>query len=133
MPCRKAAGCQNEISAVEAKLLVKNGCTCVSEGANMPTEPEAVDTFLAARILFGPGKAANAGGVATSGLEMAQNAMRINWSRQEVDEKLHTIMRNIHAACVRYGGEGSFVNYVKGANTAGFIKVADAMLDHGVV
>ena len=135
VPCDVAfpSATQNEVSAVEAKLLVKNGCSCVSEGANMPTEPDAVDVFQGARVLYGPGKAANAGGVATSGLEMTQNAMRIAWSRDEVDEKLHTIMRNIHAACVQYGAEGDHVNYVKGANVAGFIKVADAMLDHGVV
>jgi glutamate dehydrogenase/leucine dehydrogenase len=124
---------QNEINRKEAKMLVKNGCICVSEGANMPTEPEAIDVFLESKILFGPGKAANAGGVATSGLEMSQNSMRINWSREEVDSKLHEIMRKIHAECLEYGSEGDFTNYLKGANIAGFIKVADAMLDQGVV
>ncbi|TNF37078.1 MAG: NADP-specific glutamate dehydrogenase [Deltaproteobacteria bacterium] len=135
VPCDVAfpSATQNEVSAIEAKLLLKNGCTCVSEGANMPSEPEAIDVYLGGRILYGPGKAANAGGVATSGLEMSQNAMRINWSREEVDEKLHTIMRNIHSACVQHGTEGDYVNYVKGANVAGFIKVADAMIDQGVV
>jgi glutamate dehydrogenase (NADP+) len=124
---------QNEISADEAQTLVKNGCLCVVEGANMPTEPEAVDIFLDKGVLFGPGKAANAGGVAVSGLEMSQNSMRLNWSREEVDEKLKVIMNNIHSQCVRYGKSGDSVNYVKGANIAGFIKVADSMLDQGVV
>jgi glutamate dehydrogenase (NADP+) len=124
---------QNEINAVEAKTLVDNGCICVSEGANMPTEPDGIDVFLNAKILYGPGKAANAGGVATSGLEMSQNSMRINWTRDEVDGRLHQIMRDIHSACVKYGKDGDYVNYVNGANIAGFIKVADAMLDQGVV
>ncbi|MCP4546958.1 MAG: NADP-specific glutamate dehydrogenase [bacterium] len=127
------AATQNEINEDEAKLLVENGCICVSEGANMPTEPEGVEVFLNAKILFGPGKAANAGGVATSGLEMSQNSMRLNWTREEVDAKLHQIMIDIHSACVKHGTDGDFVNYVKGANIAGFIKVADAMLDQGVV
>ena len=124
---------QNEISSAEAKELVKNGCICVSEGANMPSEPEAVDVFIENKILFGPGKAANAGGVATSGLEMSQNSMRLNWSREEVDFKLREIMKNIHASCVEYGSDGKYTNYVKGANITSFIKVADAMLDQGVV
>ena len=99
----------------------------------MPTEPDAVNLFLQEKILFGPGKAANAGGVAVSGLEMSQNSMRLSWSREEVDEKLHTIMKNIHSACTKHGLEGDYTNYVKGANIAGFIKVADAMMDQGVV
>jgi glutamate dehydrogenase (NADP+) len=124
---------QNEINADEAKVLVENGCMCVSEGANMPTESSGVDVFLDAKIAYGPGKAANAGGVATSGLEMAQNAMHLHWTREEVDGRLHQIMRSIHAACVEHGQDGDFVNYVKGANVAGFIKVADSMLNQGVV
>jgi len=124
---------QNEINAEEAKILVDNGCLCVSEGANMPTEPDAVEILQKNGVLFGPGKAANAGGVAVSGLEMSQNAMRIQWSREEVDEKLQRIMVNIHDQCVRYGDNGKKVDYVKGANIGGFIKVADAMLDQGVV
>ena len=124
---------QNEINGDEAKHLVRNGCLCVVEGANMPTEPEAVEVFLEKGVLFGPGKAANAGGVAVSGLEMSQNSMRLNWSREEVDEKLKDIMKNIHSQCVKYGKSGDSVNYVKGANIAGFIKVADSMLDQGVV
>ncbi len=129
LPCAT----QNELNDDEANTLVKNGCICVSEGANMPSTPEAVKIFLENKILYGPGKAANAGGVATSGLEMSQNSLRFNWSREEVEEKLHDIMINIHKQCVKYGKEGDFVNYVKGANVAGFIKVAEAMLDHGVV
>ncbi|MBI2896376.1 MAG: NADP-specific glutamate dehydrogenase [Deltaproteobacteria bacterium] len=124
---------QNEVDGADAKALVDNGCTCVSEGANMPTTPEGVDVFLKSKILYGPGKAANAGGVATSGLEMSQNAMHLSWSTEEVDSRLNQIMKSIHRACVQHGKEGSFVNYVKGANVAGFIKVADAMLDQGVV
>ncbi|MBT5078077.1 MAG: NADP-specific glutamate dehydrogenase [Candidatus Marinimicrobia bacterium] len=133
--CDVAIPCatQNEINGDEAKHLVKNGCLCVVEGANMPTEPEAVEVFLEKGVLFGPGKAANAGGVAVSGLEMSQNSMRLNWSREEVDEKLKDIMKNIHSQCVKYGKSGDSVNYVKGANIAGFIKVADSMLDQGVV
>jgi glutamate dehydrogenase (NADP+) len=130
LPCAT----QNEVNLEEAKALIERGCYVVSEGANMPTEPEAVDYFLDKKILFGPGKAANAGGVATSGLEMSQNAMRLAWSREEVDEKLHRIMVNIHESCVDasavVGHEG---NYVVGANIAGFRKVADAMIDQGVV
>lgn len=124
---------QNEINEADAKMLVKNGCTCVSEGANMPTTPEGVKVFIDAKILYGPGKAANAGGVATSGLEMSQNSQRLSWTREEVDAKLHQIMINIHEACVEYGKEGKFINYVKGANIAGFVKVADSMLDQGIV
>jgi glutamate dehydrogenase (NADP+) len=124
---------QNEISKQDAQTLVDNGCICVSEGANMPTTPEGVAIFQNAKILYAPGKAANAGGVATSGLEMSQNSMRLAWSREEVDEKLRNIMINIHAACMKYGKEDDYVNYVKGANIAGFVKVADAMLDQGVV
>lgn len=125
---------QNEIDEEEAKLLVKNGCICVSEGANMPSTPEAVEVFLKAKILYGPGKAANAGGVATSGLEMTQNSMRLPWSREEVDERLHIIMKNIHKTCVKYGTkEKGFINYVDGANIGGFVKVANAMIAQGVV
>jgi len=130
MPCAT----QNEINEEEAKLLVKNGCNCISEGSNMPSTPEAVEVFLNAQILYGPGKAANAGGVATSGLEMTQNSMRLPWSREEVDEKLQTIMKNIHKTCVKYGTKDSgFINYVDGANIGGFVKVANAMIAQGVV
>jgi glutamate dehydrogenase (NADP+) len=124
---------QNEIDGKDAQTLVKNGCYCVSEGANMPTTPEAIEVFTKARILHGPGKAANAGGVATSGLEMSQNSMRLSWTREEVDQKLHQIMISIHANCVRYGQQGDYVNYIDGANIGGFIKVADAMLDQGLI
>jgi len=135
VPCQCAFPCatQNEISEEDAKTLVKNGCYVVSEGANMPTAPGGIEVFLKAKILYGPGKAANAGGVATSGLEMSQNSLRLSWTREEVDERLHNIMKSIHATCVKYGKDGDFVNYVKGANIGGFIKVADAMLDHGIV
>jgi glutamate dehydrogenase (NADP+) len=130
LPCAT----QNEVSGEDARMLVKNGCICVSEGANMPTTLEGVEVFLAKKILYGPGKAANAGGVATSGLEMSQNSLRLSWPREEVDERLHTIMRNIHSACVEtakeYGDPG---NYVLGANIAGFIKVANSMIDQGLV
>jgi len=129
LPCAT----QNEINKDEAKTLVKNGCFCVVEGANMPSEPGAVDIFLDSKILFGPGKAANAGGVAVSGLEMSQNSLRLSWSREEVDSKLKGIMKSIHSTCLKYGKDGDFVNYVKGANIGGFIKVADSMLDQGVV
>lgn len=129
LPCAT----QNELNIDDAKELTKNGCIAVAEGANMPTEPDAVNLFLQEKILFGPGKAANAGGVAVSGLEMSQNSMRLSWSREEVDERLHTIMKNIHSACTKHGPEGDYINYVKGANIAGFIKVADAMIDQGVV
>ena len=124
---------QNEISKDEAQKLVDNGVIGVSEGANMPTEADGVEIFLDAKILYGPGKAANAGGVATSALEMSQNSLRLSWSREEVDERLHNIMCRIHESCVKYGKDGGFVNYVNGANIAGFVKVADSMLDHGVV
>lgn len=124
---------QNEISGDDAETLIKNGCFCVSEGANMPSTPEAIDVYTKNKILFGPGKAANAGGVAVSGLEMSQNSLRLSWTRKEVDERLHNIMKDIHKTCVKYGTEGKFINYVKGANIGGFIKVADAMLDQGVV
>ncbi|MFA5410804.1 MAG: NADP-specific glutamate dehydrogenase [Candidatus Omnitrophota bacterium] len=124
---------QNEINAEDARSLVKNGCIAVGEGANMPTTPEGVEVFQKAKILYAPGKASNAGGVATSGLEMTQNSMRLSWSREEVDQKLREIMVAIHEQCVKYGKEGDFVNYVNGANIAGFVKVADAMLDQGLV
>ncbi|MBL7131656.1 MAG: NADP-specific glutamate dehydrogenase [Candidatus Omnitrophica bacterium] len=124
---------QNEIDKKDAEALLKNGCICVAEGANMPSTPEAIELYLKAKILYGLGKAANAGGVATSGLEMSQNSMRMSWSREEVDEKLHQIMINIHEFCGKYGKEGKFTNYVKGANIAGFMKVARAMLAQGLV
>ena len=125
---------QNEIDGRAAKTLVANGCKCVSEGANMPTTPEGVDVFLAAKILYGPGKAANAGGVSVSGLEMTQNAGVVRWPREEVDARLQQIMKSIHANCVRYGkDQDGFVDYVRGANIAGFVKVADAMLAQGCV
>lgn len=129
LPCAT----QNELNGDEAAKLLANGCICVSEGANMPSTPEAIEAFHKAKILFAPGKASNAGGVATSGLEMSQNSIRMNWTREEVDEKLKRIMNDIHESCVKYGTEGDFVDYVKGANIAGFVKVADAMLDQGVV
>jgi glutamate dehydrogenase (NADP+) len=130
MPCAT----QNELDVEDAKTLLKNGCICVTEGANMPTTLEATRVFLDAKILFAPGKAANAGGVATSGLEMSQNSMRLRWTAPEVDRRLHEIMLRIHDACVEYGrGPDGFVNYVKGANVAGFLRVANAMLDQGVV
>ncbi|NQV04796.1 MAG: NADP-specific glutamate dehydrogenase [Candidatus Omnitrophica bacterium] len=124
---------QNEISESDATQLVKNGCICIGEGANMPSTPEAIKVFLDAKILYAPGKAANAGGVATSGLEMSQNSQRLSWSREEVDKKLHGIMISIHESCVKYGKNDKFINYVDGANIAGFVKVADAMLDQGLV
>ncbi len=124
---------QNEINKEEAEMLVKNGTFCVSEGANMPSTPEAIEVFQKAKILYGPGKAANAGGVATSGLEMSQNSLRLSWTREEVDERLHNIMIAIHEQCVQYGKDGDYIDYVKGANIAGFIKVADSMIDMGVV
>jgi len=130
LPCAT----QNELNGDDAKLLVKNGVICVGEGANMPCTPEAVSIFHEAKILFSPGKASNAGGVATSGLEMSQNSMRFNWTSEEVDEKLNRIMKDIHASCVKYGTRADgFVDYVKGANIAGFVKVADAMLAQGIV
>ncbi|WP_343328436.1 NADP-specific glutamate dehydrogenase [Polaribacter staleyi] len=130
LPCAT----QNELNGDEAKQLIKNGCICVSEGANMPSTPEAIHEFQNAKILFSPGKASNAGGVATSGLEMSQNSLRYNWTREEVDVKLHQIMNDIHNSCVQYGeNEDGTIDYVKGANIAGFVKVANAMLDQGVV
>ena len=129
LPCAT----QNELNLDDAQTLVSNGCICVSEGANMPTTPDAIEFFINEKILFAPGKASNAGGVATSGLEMSQNSLRINWTREEVDSKLKEIMKNIHSSCVRYGKNKDFINYVKGANIAGFVKVADAMLDQGIV
>ena len=125
---------QNEINGEEAEMLINNGCICVSEGANMPSTPEAVEVYIDKKILYGPGKAANAGGVATSGLEMSQNSIRLSWTREEVDAKLHEIMINIHKTCVKFGTESDgFINYVKGANIGGFVKVADAMLAQGLV
>ena len=124
---------QNEINGDDARALLKNGVIAVSEGANMPSTPEAVDEFLKAKILYAPGKAANAGGVSVSGLEMTQNSMRLSWSKEEVDQKLQGIMHDIHEACVKYGQEGDYVNYVKGANVAGFMKVAKAMMAQGVI
>jgi len=124
---------QNEINQSDAKKLIKNGCVCVAEGANMPSTPGAIEVFQKAKILFGPGKAANAGGVATSGLEMSQNSERLSWSREEVDSRLHSIMVKIHQTCLKYGKEKDYIDYVKGANIGGFVKVADAMLDQGIV
>jgi len=130
LPCAT----QNELNGEEAATLLANGCVCVAEGANMPSTPEAIEAFHDAGILFAPGKASNAGGVATSGLEMSQNSLRYNWTREEVDTKLHNIMKNIHGQCVAYGTrEDGTVDYVRGANIAGFVKVADSMLDQGVV
>tara|TARA_B100000927_G_scaffold36032_1_gene25873 strand:- start:1022 stop:2365 length:1344 start_codon:yes stop_codon:yes gene_type:complete len=130
LPCAT----QNELDGKDAKTLISNGCKCVSEGANMPSTKEAVEIFLKAKILFAPGKAANAGGVATSGLEMTQNSLRYNWTREEVDQKLREIMLNIHNSCIEHGMQkNGYVNYVKGANIAGFVKVADAMLAQGVI
>ncbi len=130
LPCAT----QNELHEHDAKTLISNGCICVAEGANMPSTPKAVDVFLANKILYGPGKAANAGGVATSGLEMTQNSMRIKWTPEEVDDKLKSIMKNIHQTCVENGTEpDGFVNYVKGANIGGFLKVASAMREQGLV
>ncbi len=129
LPCAT----QNEIDGSDSKLLIDNGVMVVSEGANMPSNPDAIENFLKNNILFAPGKAANAGGVATSGLEMSQNSMRLNWARDEVDNRLRVIMEDIHSSCVKYGKDHDKINYVKGANIAGFIKVADAMLDQGVV
>jgi glutamate dehydrogenase (NADP+) len=130
LPCAT----QNELNGEEAAQLIANGVIAVAEGANMPTTPEAIEAFQAASVLFSPGKASNAGGVATSGLEMSQNSMRYNWTREEVDEKLHTIMVSIHEACVKYGeNEDGTIDYVRGANIAGFVKVADSMIDQGLV
>lgn len=130
LPCAT----QNELHGNDAQTLVNNGCICVSEGANMPSTPEAIEVFHKSKILFAPGKASNAGGVATSGLEMSQNSLRLSWTREEVDEKLHNIMKSIHEACVTHGKDDSgYVDYVRGANVAGFIKVADAMIAQGHV
>lgn len=130
MPCAT----QNELDKAEAEMLVKNNVLVVAEGANMPTTPEAIEVLQKAKVLFSPGKASNAGGVATSGLEMSQNSLRYNWTREEVDAKLYQIMEDIHASCVQYGTQkDGTVDYVKGANVAGFVKVADAMLAQGVV
>jgi glutamate dehydrogenase/leucine dehydrogenase len=130
MPCAT----QNEVNEDEAKMLVKNGCYVVSEGANMPSTPEAIEVFLAAKVLYGPGKAANAGGVAVSGLEMSQNSLRLSWTREEVDARLHQIMKDIHQTCEKYGKQADgYINYMNGANIGGFVKVADAMLAQGLV
>ena len=129
LPCAT----QNELNEEEAKSLVDNGCICISEGANMPCDADAIQVFQNAKILFAPGKASNAGGVATSGLEMSQNSLRMNWTSEEVDSKLKQIMNDIHSSCVKYGKEGDCIDYVQGANIAGFVKVADAMLDQGIV
>ena len=130
LPCAT----QNELEKNDAQMLVKNGCMCIAEGANMPSTPEAIEVFHQNKVLFAPGKAVNAGGVATSGLEMSQNSMKLNWPMKEVDERLHSIMINIHASCVKHGKENDgYVNYVKGANVAGFLKVANAMLDQGII
>ena len=132
--CAFPSATQNEVNSKDAANLLKNGVYCIAEGANMPTTIEGVRKFIDAKILYGPGKAANAGGVATSGLEMSQNSMRLSWSREEVDKRLHDIMKNIHKACFetaeRFGTPG---NYVNGANIAGFLKVANAMMDQGLV
>ncbi|MCR9227252.1 MAG: NADP-specific glutamate dehydrogenase [Flavobacteriaceae bacterium] len=129
LPCAT----QNELNGDDAKTLIKNGCIAVAEGANMPSTPEAIHAFHDAKILFAPGKASNAGGVATSGLEMSQNSLRISWTREEVDKRLKGIMSDIHDACMQYGNQDGYCNYVKGANIAGFVKVADAMLAQGVI
>jgi len=129
LPCAT----QNELNEEEAKSLVDNGCICISEGANMPCDADAIQVFQNAKILFAPGKASNAGGVATSGLEMSQNSLRMNWTSEEVDSKLKQIMNDIHSSCVKYGKEGDYIDYVQGANIAGFVKVADAMLNQGIV
>ena len=135
--CAFPSATQNEINGEDARTLIKNGCTLVAEGANMPTDLEGIETYLAAKILYGPAKAANAGGVATSGLEMSQNSQRLSWTREEVDHKLKSIMANIHANALahakEYSSDKSFTNYVTGANIAGFVKVADSMIDQGVV
>lgn len=128
LPCAT----QNELDGKDAEILIKNGVRCVAEGANMPSTLDAVDAFIHAKILYAPGKASNAGGVAVSGLEMSQNAQRLSWTREQVDAKLHSIMRDIHENCVNYGQESNFINYVNGANIAGFVKVANAMRHQGV-
>ncbi|HEY9460766.1 MAG TPA: glutamate dehydrogenase, partial [Paralcaligenes sp.] len=128
MPCAT----QNELELEDAQTLIKNGVRCIAEGANMPTSLDAVQAFIDAKVLYAPGKASNAGGVAVSGLEMSQNSQRLQWTREQVDNKLHEIMREIHEHCVVHGSDGKWVNYVNGANIAGFVKVADAMLQQGV-
>ena len=135
VPCDIALPCatQNELNEKDAELLIKNGCKCVGEGANMPSTPDAIHKFTNHNLLYAPGKASNAGGVAVSGLEMAQNSLRYNWTREQVDDKLKSIMGDIHQSCLDFGQEKNYVNYVKGANIAGFVKVADAMLAQGVV
>tara|TARA_R110000851_G_scaffold403_1_gene1287 strand:- start:1505 stop:2236 length:732 start_codon:yes stop_codon:yes gene_type:complete len=136
LSCDLALPCatQNELDEDDARKLIDNGCIAVAEGANMPCTLAAADLFLEHKTLYAPGKAANAGGVAVSGLEMSQNAMRLSWTEEEVDQKLHEIMESIHSACSHYGkDEEGFINYVKGANIAGFVKVADAMLAQGIV
>jgi glutamate dehydrogenase (NADP+) len=124
LPCAT----QNELTGADAKMLVKNGCLAVAEGANMPSTPEAIEVFHKARILFAPGKASNAGGVAVSGLEMSQNSLRLSWTREEVDQRLQKIMSDIHSTCEKYGRDGDYVNYVKGANIGGFVKVASGLI-----
>ena len=136
VPCQIAMPCatQNEINESDARTLVANGCKCITEGANMPSTPEAIHVFQSNKLLYAPGKAANAGGVATSGLEMTQNSMRLTWTREEVDARLHTIMKNIHQTCLQYGKESDgYINYVKGANIGGFLKVANSMISHGII
>lgn len=136
VPCQIAMPCatQNEISESDARTLVANGCKCITEGANMPSTPEAIHVFQSNKLLYAPGKASNAGGVATSGLEMTQNSMRLTWTREEVDARLHTIMKNIHQTCLQYGKESDgYINYVKGANIGGFLKVANSMISHGII
>ena len=135
LKCDVALPCatQNELNEEEANQLINNGCICVVEGANMPSTPRAIAVFQKAKVLFAPGKASNAGGVATSGLEMSQNSLRLSWAKEEVDSKLKQIMSDIHSSCVKYGKDGDYIDYVKGANIAGFVKVADAMIDQGVV
>ena len=135
IPCDVAfpSATENEVHKEDAETLVKNNCRVISEGANMPSTPDAIEVYQKNQLLYGPGKAANAGGVAVSGLEMTQNSMRLPWSREEVDNRLQTIMKNIHATCVQFGSEGDYVDYVKGANIGGFVKVADAMIAQGVV
>jgi len=136
VPCDVALPCatQNELNEEQAQTLVDNGCICVGEGANMPCTPEAIAVFHKAKILFSPGKASNAGGVATSGLEMSQNSLRLNWTSDEVNARLEQIMNNIHQACVTYGtDDDGYVDYVRGANIAGFVKIAEAMMAQGVV
>ncbi len=129
LPCAT----ENEVDGNDAKELAENGCICVAEGANMPSTPEAIEVYLKKRMLYGPAKAANAGGVATSGLEMAQNSLHLSWTREEVDQRLRGIMKAIHETCVKYGKKGDFINYMDGANIGGFVKVADAMLAQGIV